>query len=126
MSYLALDIGNKRTGIAKADSQSLVPVSLETYSGKLSNLINVVLPQLIEQHTVTDLIVGMPLLPSGIKGKQSRLVTQALARIRNSIPSLVNIHTIDERYTSKGQQDTADTDATSALQILQMFLETHL
>lgn len=121
-SYLALDIGRKKTGVAYTNDSFLVPVSLQTIStldpaARLHHI-----KQYCLQHAVTHIIVGLPLLPSGEKGAQARYTMQIVSALQTILPASIQVVYIDERYTSS-TSNTTDTDAAAAIKILQIYLD---
>ena len=74
MRRLALDIGNKRIGVAVSDITGLYAFPLTTIFRKnISNDIEK-LYQLIIEKEANELIIGLPLLLSGEEGAKVRLV----------------------------------------------------
>lgn len=122
MAYLALDIGKKRTGIAIADAQSRVPVSLQTYQGAFTNFCSTELPDILSKHKIEHIIVGMPLLPDGSPGAQAHFVQECIERIIHVAPKVVTVHLEDERFTTVSNLYGTDDDASAALQILEQYL----
>lgn len=111
---LALDIGTKRTGVAFLDEDIAVPLPLSTIQHRsVSDLLSQV-AALMQERKIDRLIVGLPLLPSGERGKQARLVEEVAERMQERGWTVT---LKDERYTSpRGKTD--DPDAIAALNLL--------
>ena len=74
MRRLALDIGNKRIGVAVSDITGLYAFPLTTILRKNSTHDIEKICELIEKEEIKELIIGLPLLLSGEEGAQVRLV----------------------------------------------------
>ena len=97
MRTLALDVGTRHTGVAYMDSEVGIPLPLDTIDhGTRDELIDAVV-KLIAERRVDEVIVGLPLLPSGDEGAQvreSRSVADELQRRGFAVEMR------DERYTT--------------------------
>ena len=117
--YLALDIGEKRTGVAYADSTAGIALPLKTISHETFDLLNEKLLDLIKEKDITHIIFGLPLLPSGDEGHQAEIVRSVVSKM--PIPSHISHIFIDERYTTP-RGPHKDPDAAAACEILTVFL----
>jgi putative Holliday junction resolvase len=133
MRYLAIDLGDRRTGLAVGDDSTGVvsPVAvIEIRRGEA--LIDAVLAQLHE-HEPHAIVIGLPLNMDGTEGdraKIARVFGEALAQ-RCTVP----IHYQDERLTSFAadermarsgrthRQKKELRDALAAAEILRDFLD---
>ena len=103
MRRLALDIGNKRIGVAVSDITGLYAFPLTTIFRKnISNDIEK-LYQLIIEKEANELIIGLPLLLSGEEGAQVRLVKSFVNLLNKKID--IPIYYIDERYSTVQAED---------------------
>jgi putative Holliday junction resolvase len=98
MRYLAIDLGDRRTGLAVGDDQTGVvsPVAvIEIRRGEA--LIDAVLAQ-IHEHEPDAIVIGLPLNMDGTEGERAKIVGAFGAALsqRCTIP----IHYQDERLTS--------------------------
>ena len=95
--YIALDIGKKRTGIAKSDSMGIIVKPLKTI---LTESILEEIESLDQEYEITRLIIGEPINIQ--EGNQEALINvhEQIKRIKNHFPNLA-IELIDERFTSK-------------------------
>ncbi len=128
---LALDPGEKRTGIAISDPLRMIAQGLDTFiKGKGKDLIDYI-EELAEEYIFSTVVIGMPLSMSGneIKGSErSRALASSIkARIDTEIVF------IDERMSSLESEkilkqagrirDKGDIDKVSAILILQSYLD---
>ena len=96
MRYLAIDYGNKRTGIAICDhTESIVtPLKvLQTDSSLISHILRV-----IEEEQANEIVVGLPLNMDGTEGFQSAIVRKFVSQL--SVKTELNIICHDERLSS--------------------------
>ena len=133
MRYLAIDLGERRTGIAAGDDVTRIVSPLEVIEARDEALIAALL-KVVEQHKPDALVLGMPLnMHDGSEGpaaKAARAFGESL-RARCNLP----IHFQDERLTSyaadQAMSQTGRTrkekkqlrDALAAAEILRDFLE---
>lgn len=122
-AYLGLDVGQKRTGVAYTTDAILVPISLGTIITHDSALRLRSIKTYVLERNITHIIVGLPLLPSGEKGAQARFTQQFIAKLQVILPKEIVIEYIDERYSSYHADLSVDTDAASAIKILQVYLD---
>ena len=132
---MALDIGDKRIGVALSDPLGMLAsplTTIERTTPDTESAIDAILA-LAEQHEAAEILVGIPYLMSGRIGAQARITldfAQALAD-RTHIPVT---HT-DERLSSvqadrmlaqsgrASEQDKGRTDSAAAAVILQAYLD---
>jgi len=119
--YLGIDWGEKRIGVAIADSEMKLAVPWGTVSD-LEELLGVV-----ETENAHKLVVGMPISLNGEKGGFSDGFNKFVADLekRSGMP----VEYVDERLTSQEADSRAaggkiDRDAVAAMLILQTFLDT--
>ncbi len=119
MRILALDIGNRRTGIAFCDTETGVPLPLTSLSHRsLAEFVEQV-GLLVKERHIERFIVGLPLLLSGKEGAQSTSVREAVAALS---PLGLPVEFLDERFTTP-QKQVSDGDAMAACSILLSYLE---
>lgn len=126
MKVMALDYGSARTGVAVSDATGTLarPLEVVRKAGTAAGLARVA--ELVAEHEVDLVVVGLPLTLRGERGAQARETEQfvaALARVL-SVP----VETYDERFTTTlaaGQagSSTAPEDARAAAFILASYLE---
>jgi len=127
-TFLGLDVGTKRIGVALADSVARVAQPLPTMQAAEPQ----VLQKYLHDYEITDVIVGRPRNQSGDVTAQTELVERFVAQQLGD--SGVPIHWQDESMTSvmaeerlkasKKTYSKEDIDAEAAVIILQDFLET--
>jgi putative Holliday junction resolvase len=133
MRYLAIDLGDKRTGLAVGDDESglVTPLAvIELPCGE--RLIEAIQGQIYE-HGPDAIVIGLPLNMDGTEGNRAKLV-RAFGRDlaeRTNLP----IHYQDERLTSYAadqhmarsgrthKQKKQRRDALAAAEILRDFFE---
>ncbi len=135
MRIMALDIGDRRIGVALSDPLGMLASPLTTIERATPNTeaaIDAVLA-LAEQHEAAEILVGIPYLMSGRIGAQARITLNFAATLaeRTHIP----VTQADERLSSvqadrllaqSGTPSTRDkgrTDAAAAAIILQSYLD---
>lgn len=126
--YLALDIGEKRIGIAAADSATKLAYPLTTVLVDGSEW--QALTQLIASEHASALVVGYPRNQSGEPTKQTAVVEQFVGRlVRFGLPiayqdeSLTSVAAEKHLKARKRPYDKADIDAYAAAIILTDFME---
>lgn len=139
MRLLGLDVGEKRIGVAKADSSVLiaVPVGMIPADGK--EMLNI--KRLVTTLNIDAVIVGMPRNLNGEETKQSAYVRNFVKTLNSTLLAarpnnkVIKIYLQDETLTSveakKNLKNKAgginkksgDVDAEAATLILQDFLE---
>lgn len=126
--YLALDIGEKRIGVATADIAAPFPAPLVTLeaTGQLADQFN----QLLKKHQVEAVIIGFPRNQKGERTAQTDRV-EYIAGLLN-IPKNIPVYWQDESLTSvkaeaelkkrKKPYKKADVDSLAATYILEDFI----
>jgi putative Holliday junction resolvase len=130
---LAIDYGQKRTGIAITDSLRMIASPLETVeTGKIFEY----LEKIILKEKIVDVVVGEARHLDGNASEITLLQEKFCKEINKKFPAVV-IHRIDEMYTSKlasqalvmggmkkkDRQNKGNLDKVSAAIILQQFLD---
>lgn len=128
--FLALDVGEKRIGVAAADSATKLAYPIGTINVDGTELD--ALRQLITQEQATQLIVGYPRNQEGEATKQTEAVLNFTEKVRQiGLPiemqdeSLTSVAA--ENFLSKRKKpfQKADIDAHAAAIILTDYLEAH-
>lgn len=130
-TVLALDVGERRIGVAIASTIARLPRPLTTLNRQADSL--KAIQALITEHEVVELVVG---LPRGLNGqeteqtKRSRQFSDELSRELH-----IPVHLQDEAVTSKQAEaefqerkvpyNKEDVDALAAVYILDDFLSSH-
>jgi putative Holliday junction resolvase len=130
---LALDYGQKRTGIAVTDPLQMIANSLTTVSS--SEVISFLLNYLAKEK-VDSFVVGYPRQMNNTLSESVKYIDPFIALLKKTFPGK-EVFLMDERFTSKiafqtmiaggvkkkDRQNKALVDAISATIILQSFLE---
>jgi putative holliday junction resolvase len=120
MKVLALDYGRARTGVAVSDPTGTIarPVGV-VKGGDMERIV-----ELIREHGVERVVVGLPLTLRGQVGEQARETQAFIDRLASA--SGVEIVPFDERFTTNlAEQMTsasADEDARAAAHLLSSYL----
>jgi putative Holliday junction resolvase len=97
-ALLALDVGDRRVGIAACDPGRLLvtplpPLRRSAGEGELAEL-----RRLVAEYVPAGLVVGLPLLPEGGEGGQARKTRRYAARLRAALG--LPVAYVDERHSS--------------------------
>jgi putative Holliday junction resolvase len=100
MRVLALDVGSKTIGLAMTDEAMIAahPLGVLQRVGHSGDAAAVA--RLVNEHGVTDVVVGMPFELSGKLGHRARRVQVFIAVLRAALPAAVQLHEQDERFTT--------------------------
>ncbi|MCS6846600.1 MAG: Holliday junction resolvase RuvX [Anaerolineae bacterium] len=127
---LALDVGDRRIGVAVSDVTKLIARPLCVIDRKHEDAIARVVALIVE-HGADEVVVGLPLHANGSAGEQARQVQAFVEALRVHLE--VPIRWVDERYTTQDakhilaevrrrKQPDYD-DAIAAAVILQRYLD---
>jgi putative Holliday junction resolvase len=132
MRALALDVGERRIGVALSDPGGRVATPLTVLDAAQARDGNSI-KRIIEEYEVDVIIVGLPLSLDGSEGPQARRVRAQVQRLARFLPDAIEF--VDERLSSaeakrrmreagaaeKDQRGSVDMVAASIL--LQSFLD---
>jgi putative transcription antitermination factor YqgF len=117
---LALDYGRARTGVAVSDPTGTIARPVGVVEG--ANLARIV--ELIREHEVERVVVGLPLTLRGEVGEQARETQSFIDRLASA--SGVEVVPFDERFTTNLAEQmasaSADEDARAAAHLLSSYL----
>ena len=131
MRYLAIDYGDKRTGLAICDAEETIVSPLTVIHGQKDLLKKIT--DIVETEKVEAIVLGLPLNMDGSEGPQAK-VTQNFAKQLERVLD-VPIHFQDERLSSfeaeskleaaqlTRRQKRKRMDAVAAAEILRSFLD---
>jgi putative Holliday junction resolvase len=130
-SILALDIGMKRTGVAKASSDIRIATPLTTLSESPDLARKVV--ALVQQENATALVIGLPRNLQSEDTEQTKYVEAQVSDIRKltDIPvyfmdeALTSVQAEKELAARKKPYTKEDVDMLAATYILEDYLRTH-
>jgi putative holliday junction resolvase len=97
-TILAVDYGRVRIGLALADSETQMPQPLSTMERINRNEDMRRLRELVREHGVKQIVVGLPLRLDGTRSEMAEEVERFAERIRKQIR--VPVEMVDERLTS--------------------------
>lgn len=133
MRIMALDVGSKRIGVALSDPLKITAQGLETFQRTTLEADIRGLWQLIDQHEVSQLVVGLPKNMNGTIGFKAEEVQQFIADL--TAQRSIEVIWVDERLTTVSAERTlleADVsrakrkkviDKMAAVLILQSYLD---
>jgi putative Holliday junction resolvase len=131
MRYLAIDFGDKRTGLAICDRAETIASPLTVIDGQ-KDLVKKI-TDIVKSENVEAVVLGLPLNMNGSKGHQAERVSSFAEQLKSHLQ--VPIHFQDERLSSFGAEEKLARaeftrkkkkkrlDAVAAAEILQAFLE---
>jgi|SRR5210317_1206984 len=129
---IALDYGEKRTGIAVTDELQIIASGLTTVSSK--ELIEFIKSYVLEEN-VDLILIGLPKQTNNLASESEPYIQNFLRKLTKQLPN-IPIQRVDERFTSKmafqtmidsgltkkQRQNKALVDEISATIILQSYL----
>lgn len=96
---LALDHGTKRIGVALSDELGWTAQPLETYHRRTVTLDIAHIQQLVRDHEVARVVIGLPIRTNGELGPEAQAVEQFRQQLAAVLP--VPIEAWDERHTTQ-------------------------
>ena len=135
MRCLALDVGERRTGIAVGEVLARPLMTLERRS-KVQDFSTIA--SLVREHRVDTLVVGLPFNMDGSQGFQAQRTVRYAERLRDALAEMdIDVELVfwDERLTTeyakqmqsecqdKRSQRRENIDAVAAAVILQSYLD---
>jgi len=100
MRALALDVGSKTIGLALTDEAMIAAHPLAVLARVGNSGDARAIAQLVQDHGVTDVVIGMPFELSGKLGHRARRVQVFITALRAALPAAVQLHEQDERFTT--------------------------
>jgi putative Holliday junction resolvase len=131
MRYLAIDYGDKHTGLAICDAAETIASPLTVIDGQKDLLDKIA--RIATTENVEAIVLGLPLNMDDSIGPRAKLVLKFAEKLKNRLQ--IPVHLQDERLTTYAAEDKiapADLsrkkkkkrlDAIAAAQILETFLE---
>lgn len=130
-NVIALDVGEKRIGVALADTETRLPRPLKTLEVSEQTVDQV--KDTLGQYDIEQVVVGYPRNQAGEPTKQTAQVEAFVQQLK--LPENIQIAWQDESLTSVqaeaelesrgGSYSKADVDALAATYILQDYLQEH-
>ncbi len=134
MRFLAVDLGDKRTGLAIADEDPNIVHPLTVLNIPIGPLLVDAIEKAIQEHGADALVLGLPLEMDGSVGPRATLTQKFSEKIATQ--TSIKIHFQDERLTSVAAEEHLSQsgrthkqkkrvrDAIAAAEILTDFLAT--
>lgn len=119
MKLLALDVGERRTGVAFFDDAIDFVIPLDTIHHKTELELLDAVDVVLQQRGVKDVVVGLPLLLSGVEGSQAKFAKMIGAQLA---ARGMNVDYIDERFTTD-RLTPSDGDAKAACIVLNTYVQ---
>ena len=131
MRYLAIDYGQKRTGLAVCDNDETIASPLTVIQGQGQLVPHVI--KIIQREQIEAVVIGLPLNMDDTEGPQAKRIRDFAEKLSKDIT--VPIHFHDERLSSfdaekklsglgmTRQHKKKRIDAIAAAAILQAFLD---
>lgn len=104
MRVMALDVGSKRIGVALSDPLKITAQGLQTFQRTTLEQDIAGLWKLIEEHEVSQLVVGLPKNMDGSIGFKAEEVQQFIADL--TAERQIEVIWIDERLTTVSAERT--------------------
>ena len=98
VSYLALDVGDRRIGVAGADPDGIVVTPLTTFTRRSDRQVVAAITALAADRGAETIVVGLPYTPQGEIGEQAQRVQDFTRRLER-VPGLTVVYW-DERYST--------------------------
>lgn len=127
---LALDPGERRTGVAVSDELGMFAHPRPAVMARGQNEVAGAVARLVEEEEVSEVIVGLPLSLSGEDSAQTASVRELIVLLRRTLP--VPVTAWDERLSSvqagrtvkgAGRRRAGDVDSAAAALVLQAVLD---
>ena len=99
MRILALDVGDKRIGVAISDELEIAAHSLTTIQRSDQSRVFTSIKEIIEEYNVEEIVVGMPVMMNGTMGIQGEKVSRFVEELKNEIT--VPVRFMDERLSTR-------------------------
>jgi len=135
MRFLAVDLGDRRTGLAIGDDETCMAHPITVLHIPIGDQLLAAIVQAIDEHEVDEIVMGLPLHMDGTPGSRVKITEAFGARINEA--AKITIHYQDERLTSAAaeehlrgsgkthKQKKNVRDAIAATEILKDFLDSN-
>lgn len=109
---LSIDYGKRRVGLALSDPTRTLATGLPTLARRPGKPLPQAVARLVQEHDVTEVLVGMPLNMDGSAGPSAREVERFVGELRAILP--VPVVTRDERLSTVRAWDLLRASGTRA------------
>ena len=133
MRYLGLDIGDRWIGVAVSDPSAMLASPLTILKRTREDDDLAAIGDIIKQHEIGEVIVGLPVSLNGTLGRQAEKVQRFTDRLRECIDvpleysdesmSTASARDLMRQTTPKKKRQNTRDDAIAAAFILQGFLD---
>jgi putative Holliday junction resolvase len=96
MRIIAVDLGERRIGVAAADDRTRIAVPVRTVEVKVGAVDEIA--RIIDEEGAEELVAGLPLSLTGAEGPQAQLVRATVAELEQRVNVPIRLH--DERFTT--------------------------
>ena len=101
-SIIAIDFGEKRTGLAHTDPNKIIATGLCTLA---TEEVVTFLKDHVQKNEVDTLVVGYPQQKDGTPSAIEESILKFISKLKNQLPN-VNIERYSERFTTKIAKQT--------------------
>jgi len=119
VKILGLDIGERKTGYAIADSDVPIATPRGVIDEHSRDKLIFRISEIITKEGIEKIIIGLPLNLKGEIAHQAEKVLTFIKHLKKAVD--IPIETVDERFTSK--TGCTDDDSHAAAEILQTWLD---
>ncbi len=127
MRLLAVDLGDKRTGLATGDTTTTTCFPLEVLHIRRGDALVQAVANASHEQGVDAIVLGLPLNMDGTEGPRATLTREFGSQLAET--TNLPVHYVDERLTSyeaehrlRGQRHGPESDAMAALILLEEFM----
>lgn len=132
MRILGLDIGHRRIGVALSDPTGTIAQALEVVPNRGFRQVAARIRQLVAEHQIDRIVVGLPLRLDGREGEEARSARAFAAKLQSAVAVAVDL--ADERLsTAEAERTMLEADASRQTRRRQrdavaaaLILQTHL
>jgi len=103
MRYLAVDLGDKRTGLAIGDDELRMAQPVCVLEIPIGGLLVEAIVKAIEEHGTDELVLGLPLHMDGSAGQRVAITKRFAEKLVTATNT--KIHFQDERLTSSAAEE---------------------
>lgn len=98
MKVLALDIGDRRIGLAVSDPTGTIARPLDTIDN-INNQAITRIAGVIDEQSIKKIVFGLPITKSGQESEQTRATYEFINRLKEAVG--IDCLPIDERFTTR-------------------------
>lgn len=102
MKVLALDIGDRRIGLAVSDPTGTIARPLDTIDN-IDNQAVTRIAGVVDEQNIKIIVFGLPITKSGQESEQTRATYDFIDRLREAVS--IDCLPIDERFTTRIAKD---------------------